>query len=353
MKTLDEIDLSLYGFFAFTEEKNNIQIDLMVADGYQPFDDCDLFLIPQGTIIAFKTNSFYGFHNVRITGDKIDYLQLNEVSSLDSVLNEEMVPGYNFYVFCDSKIMPHTYALNDKWTVSRPGMEHAPFMRCDYQKLGAAGFYPAENGYTVTKVFNLLNITGIGHIVRFETSNNRNMNPGSRSDYTAAKTLAGIFKLILEWQTVSKDPFNNQEDIALKSDAFIENLNLDNKVWEDIIAATGDLPLARYIRGNTDRSPVWEDTSISPDSLKEYFKSHCLYPDLYSLSSNLGLDIVDESLINNYLKHFEELLFKYFYDHGIDIELYESLDQICELDTTPEYIKKYIKEYKELKEINL
>jgi len=72
MKTLDEIDLSLYGFFAFTEEKNNIQIDLMVADGYQPFDDCDLFSIPQGTIIAFKTNSFYGFHNVRITGDKID-----------------------------------------------------------------------------------------------------------------------------------------------------------------------------------------------------------------------------------------------------------------------------------------
>jgi hypothetical protein len=330
MKALNEIDLSLYSFFAFTEQKGNIEIDLMVADGYQTFDDCDLFSIPQGTVIAFKTNSFYGFHNIRITGTKVDYIQLNEINTFDSILNEETVPGYNFYVFCDSRIMPHTYALNDKWTVSRPGMEHAPFMRCDYQKLGAAGFYPAENGYTVTKVFNLLNITGIGHIVRFETSNDRNMNPGSRSDYTAAKTLAGIFKLILEWQTVSKDPFNNQEEIALKANSFIENLNLEDEVWEDIIAATGDLPLAQYIRGNTDRSPELEDTSIAPASLKQYFKSHCLYYDLRSLSDNLDLDIFDNELKNIYINYLESIVFNYCISNNILYTDYNNLDQLIE-----------------------
>lgn len=322
MKTLDEIDLTLYSFFALTEEKDNIQIDINIASGYQPFDDCDLFSIPEGTIIAFKAGSFYGFHNIRITGSKVDYIQLNEVSLLDSVFNEHNISGYNFYAFCNSVVMPNTYAFNDKWTRN----DHAPFIRCDYQKMGAVTFYPANNGYNITKFFNLLNISGIGHIVRFETTNDRNMNPGTQIDYTAAKTLAGTFKQISEWKIVSKEPFNNQEDIAIKANLFIDNLNLGDEIWSDINSATGDLPLAQYIRGSVERSPELEDTSIAPESLKDYLKSHYLYSTLHSLKqTHPNGSAIPDSAIQKEKIAIAQRVFEFCLIHGLDFNNYQGI----------------------------
>lgn len=328
MSSITDIDPSLYDFYAFTSVEQPFELSVRIDSGYAAISNYDLFDIESGTVIAFKGENIMGFHDIKISGNQTDYIQTNDIKLLQSVLNEEQISGYNFYVFTDSKIMNSQYQVDERWFVE----DRSLFVRCDYQKLGASAFYPAVSGYNISKVFNLLSVTGVGHIVRFETSNDSNINPGTQSDYTAAKTLAGIFKLISEWDIVSKDPFNNQEDIAKKANLFIQNLNMNENIWDDINSLTEDLPLARYIRGNTDRSPELEDTYLSPDSLKQYFKSHCVYQSLFSLDKTLNLGIFDETFSNKYRADYEKMLLSFCYSQGIDIENFENLNELLSLN---------------------
>lgn len=345
MSSITDIDPSLYNFYAFTSIEQPFDLSVRIDSGYVEISDYDLFDIESGTVIAFKGENIRGFHEVKVSGSQTDYIQTNDIKLLGSVLNEEQTPGYNFYVFTDSQIMNNIYQVDERWFVENRSL----FIRCDYQKLGASGFYPAVVGYNITKVFNLLSITGVGHIVRFETSNDRNMNPGTQSDYTAAKTLAGIFKQISEWDIASKEPFNNQEDIAIKANLFIENLNMNGDIWNDINSVAGDLPLARYIRGNTDRSPELEDTCLSPDSLKQYLQSHCVYHTLVSLDRTLNLNIFDEAFTNKYRSDYEKMLLSFCYSEGVDIENFENLDELLNLNINNiNLLQNIILKYKEI-----
>ena len=49
------------------------------------------------------------------------------------------------------------------------------FVRCDYNKFGSVPFYPATNVLSMTKVFNILDICGIGHVICIYTDNTENM----------------------------------------------------------------------------------------------------------------------------------------------------------------------------------
>lgn len=345
MSDIFDIDPSLYSFYAFTSIEKPFDLSVRIDSGYASISNYDLFDIESGTVIALKGEDIKGFHDIKISGNQTDYIQTNDIKLLQSVLNEEQIPGYNFYVFCDSTIMNTQYQLDERWF----GEDRSSFIRCDYQKLGASAFYPAVSVYDITKVFNLLNVTGVGHIVRFETSNDRNMNPGTQSDYTAAKTLAGIFKLISEWGIVSKEPFNNQEDIAIKANLFIDNLNLGDKIWNDIYSATGDLPLAQYIRGSVERSPELEDISVAPESLKDYLKSHCVYQTLASLDKTLNLNIFDEAFTNKYRSDYEKMLLSFCYSEGIDIENFENLDELLNLNINNiNLLQNIISKYREI-----
>jgi hypothetical protein len=345
MSSITDIDPSLYNCYAFTAIEQPFELSVRIDSGYANISNYDLFDIESGTVIAFKGENIRGFHDVKISGNQTDYIQTNDIKILNSVLNEEQISGYNFYVFCDSQIMNSQYQVDERWFTE----DRSLFIRCDYQKLGASAFYPAVAGYNITKVFNLLSVTGVGHIVRFETSNDRNMNPGTQSDYTAAKTFSGILKLISEWDIASKEPFNNQEDIAIKANLFIENLNMNGSIWNDINSTTGDLPLARYIRGNTDRFPELEDTCLSPDSLKDYLKSHCVYHTLVSLDRTLNLNIFDEAFTNKYRSDYEKMLLSFCYSEGVDIENFENLDELLNLNINNiDLLQNIILKYKEI-----
>lgn len=345
MSSITDIDLSLYDFYAFTSIEQPFELSVRIDSGYAAISNYDLFDIESGTVIAFKGENLVGFHDIKISGNQTDYIQTNDIKLLGSVLNEEQISGYNFYVFCDSQIMNSKYQVDERWFAE----DRSLFIRCDYQKLGASAFYPTVSGYNISKVFNLLSITGVGHIVRLETSNDRNMNPGTQSDYTAAKTLAGIFKQISEWDIVSKEPFNNREDIAIKANLFIDNLNLGDKIWNDIDSATGDLPLAQYIRGSVERSPELEDTAAAPESLKDYLKSHCVYHTLASLDRTLNLNIFDEAFTNKYRSDYEKMLLSFCYSEGVDIESFENINELLSLNINNiDLLRNIISKYQEI-----
>jgi len=67
-----------------------------------------------------------------------------------------------------------------------------------------------------------------------------------------ARTLGELFKLIIEWDIVSKSPFNNSEVQSLISTKILDTLQMPNDVREEIMNNFPDTHVAMYLKGNPD-----------------------------------------------------------------------------------------------------
>lgn len=350
MNKIQNIDFSLYSLYAFTDEKSSFKLEFRIDSGYMEYVGYDLFEIESGTIICFKKDTFDGFHDVRITGNKVSFIQLSSNDKiLNTILNENNSDGHNFYLFLDSVIQENPFIFDENWNTE--GLNLPPsFSRCDYKKFGGGGFYEGSGsaGYNITDAFYILNITGIGHILRVETSDERRVTSEGPGLYTASRTLASMLKLLYEWAIVSKEPFNNQEKISSTASLFLENLNLNEDVLSDVLSSTCDMTVSRYIKGDTERSLEKESASISylPESFKNYIKYYYSYSDFYELNRTLELNIFDGEVSNAYLNYFGKKIFDYFYEKGIDVENFKNLDEVQESDLCPTYMKKIVSKYK-------
>jgi len=343
MSELDNIDISKYSSFAFTRQKGVTHAEVNTQSGYVNFDECDFFEITEGTIIAFNkvplgaNQHYHGFHDVKVTGDKIDYIQLVPINTVNQCLVEENSGFLSFYAFLNSVSQEGTQMVHSNWVndMKAPnGASLADAVRCDYGKLGGSPFYVQDhkNPHTITSVFYVASITGVGHIVKVNTSDKSSINRGERGEYTAARTLAGVYKLIMEWATVSKPPFSSAEPISIHAQDFLLASNFDQEVIDDLNERTGDMPLARYIRGNTERSEEIELQHMydTPDSLKTYFKEHCLYQDLLTLDENIGLGLASESIKNYYKTFFGPVIFRWLLNKKADIASLSTIDDLKE-----------------------
>jgi hypothetical protein len=330
MSSLSNIDINAYSWFAFTDQKQPFKAEVRVESGYVDFLGCDFFEIDSGTIICFRKETYAGFHDLKITGQKVDLVQMtSDTKALNFVLNETTQSGYNFYLFLGSKVQENNSIIDESYNTEGLGIRD-DFVRCDYRKLGGVSFYEPQTGYDIVSICYVLSVTGVGHVVRIGTSNTGNLNANTRGEYCAAKTLTGMMKVLHEWSIVSEEPFNNQEEIASSAVLFLQSLNLDDEIMSEIISSTGDMALARYIRGDLERSNEIENRGKyeMPESFSNYIKRHYSYPSLYELQESLDLDIFDDALIDNYLKHFEGLLFEYFFEHDIKVSSSADLETI-------------------------
>lgn len=347
MSNIHNIDFSLYSLYAFTNQVSPFKLELRIDSGYVEYTSYDSFETDSGTIICFKKNSHDGFHDIKITGDRTDYIQLTSGEGvMDRVFNEKQMSGYNFYLFMDSIIQNQPYMFDDSWNLEHLRLPE-DFSRCDYKKFGADAFYKADNGYNVTDVFYVLGVTGIGHIIKVQTSNEENLNPQSQVQYTAGRTLAGVLKSIYEWTVVAKEPFNNNEKVANSATEFLQSLNLSDDVIADIVSGTGDMSLARYIRGDMERTPEREIQSMydMPESFKEYIKHHFSYTSLYELNNSLNLNIFDTELTQKYRQYLENKIVGFYYKIGVDPEDFSSFEELLSLDVSTTYVKNIISKY--------
>lgn len=349
MSSIQNIDFSLYSNYAFTKMKQPFKTEIRIDSGYVDFTGCDLFDINDGTIICFKNQSYEGFHDIKITGDEVDYIQTVNQNILKRVIEEREDDYYIFYVFLDSTVQNSKFLFDESFNIKIPNLP-SDFIKCDYQKLGGTPFYPGRTGYDVTNVFYALSITGIGHVLRVETVNEGNKNQGIQAEYAASKTLTGMIKLLQDWAILRKEPFNNQEKISQSATEFLQNLNLGENVELDISDVEGDTHLARFIKGDIERSADQEVKSRfpMPESFKNYLKHHYTYQSLYDLNKNLNLNIFDDALIIKYKNYFEKILFNYCNKNGIDLDSMNSIQDLYNLESTKGYIKDIISQYVQL-----
>jgi hypothetical protein len=283
MKNISEIDPLLYMSYFLTEENSDIVLKFNTSNGLVDIDtdDYDTFSTNNGTIIAFK-QLHVGIQNyVYLSGLDRKYIQNQSYEIFEDIFNEPDKETLTIYSFMESVEIPskEQYEKQD-------GTLPEDFVRCDYNKFGSKPFYTANNPIAVTRIINLLDVCGTGHILRIDTNNVTNPNPDSQSANTGGKTLTGVLKTIYEWSESYKPPFSNTESISKSAHNFLEEIQMPENVLNDIIDGQVDMRVSRYLKGETRQVYSFDEVPEIPDSLKLFIKTRYKYLNLISMKEN-------------------------------------------------------------------
>lgn len=323
MKNINEIDTSKYHYYIYTDFVDNFNIKVPTLGGWiDLIDGYDIYSINNGSIIAFDSISLFGFHDIKfIQNEHERHIDLTTYEELDDVFQEKENFGFTFYIFAKSAEMPDSSIFRSDATIYGRPINQSTFARCDIGKYGAIPFELGAKPYNIKKVFNVISYSGLGHIVRIETSNSENQNKDHHSIYSASRTLEGCLKTIYEWSVVNQEPFNNEEDIAKASFNFINHIDIPNNLLNKIISRQPDMGVSKYIKTGDLVEDIFDEDRNMCDELKIHILSKCRYRSLSTLAKRhpASPDIPESVMVQEKIEA-EETLLKYCTLNGIDIE---------------------------------
>lgn len=321
MKDISEIDLKKYRTFAYTDISgpfdvyvNSLGGEIKVTSGFE------IFNIDNGSIVAFDDLAVYGFHDCYFRNNsETRHIELTEYENLRYVFEEKPQYNFAFYIFCKSSKVPNHSLFHPDAKFKDQDINQSTFARCDFDKYGGVAFEYGRNPYNIAKVFNVLNLSGYGHIVRLEVLDDWYKDSDTHGKYTAATSLSGMIKLINDWAIVSGPPFNNTEEISLCSKSFLENIGLSNHCLEEIRNLQPETPLEYYLSGGQDKDWLSPEKQEMPILLKNFISNKCRYKSLNSLKNNHpSKPNIPQSILEQELHMYNLTIFEYCIYYGID-----------------------------------
>lgn len=323
MKNINEIDTSQYSYYVYTDLVGDFDVKVPTLGGWvDVMNGYDIYATDSGSIVAFDSISVFGFHDAKFVKNGVErHVELKTYEELDDTFEEKEPFGLTFYIFAKSAEMPSTSVFNPNATIHGKPINQSTFARCDIGKYGAIPFELGENAYNIKNVFNVMNYSGLGHIVRIETSDSENKNINHHSIYTYGRTLEGTIKTAYEWSVVAQDPFNNNEEIAIHSLNFIQNIDLPSDILNLILTRQPGMAISRYLQTGESVGDIDDENRSMSKELKDFIMSKCAYRSLSVLSKRHPANIqIDESILLQEKIEAEETLLKYCTLNGIDIE---------------------------------
>jgi hypothetical protein len=304
MKRIEEIDVSLYELYHLTDFNDDFILKVQTKDGLMEIDDYDLFSTDSGTLIAFGKSHLWGYHEyycIHSSGTRI--IQSLPYEETYDMFDQELGDTVTMYTFMNSIAIP---AVPQKIDNTTPD----DLVRCDYDKYGPLAFYDAPNQVAITRVRHILGLSGIGHLMCISTSNIKNPNFDHQSVNSGGRTITGGIKAIYEWSKVNEEPFNNNENIAIKANQFLQGIGIPEDVLMDVVNSQVDMRVARYLKGETRLGYHLDENTETPQSFKDFYKSVCRYRNLFNIKRNHsnGSSIPD-SVIANEIKNIENKLY--------------------------------------------
>lgn len=333
MKNINELDPRKYKYYIYTDLSGDFKIQVPTLGGWVDLmDGYDIFSINNGSIIAFDSVSLYGFFDAQIIqGDQKRHFELTTFEELEDVFQEKETHGFTFYIFTKSAEMPAASVFGANATINGKPINQSTFARCDIGKYGAIPFELGAKPYNIKYVFNVMNYSGFGHIVRIETLEEANKNTSHHSLYMATRTLEGAIKTIYEWSVVAQEPFNNKEPQATAALNFINNPYLEDSVVNTAISRQPDMGLAQYIKSGETVVDILHENRVMSDDLKNFIMSKCRYKSLNLMFKNHPANPeIPEMILNQEKEEAEEVLLKYSVINGVDFEN-KSLQDIKEI----------------------
>jgi hypothetical protein len=324
MKNITEINPYDYESFYYLGDVSDTNLQVKTSNGYINIDNYEIINTSSGKIIGF-TRVIPGHHNYFCSLNSKN-INLTYFDQMFDILDKKPFETFKFFLFVDSVEMPAYEEFAENFNRSKTVDGNVP-IRCDYNQYGGFAFDLPENGYTILKLMNALNIAGVGHVAYFETAENENTNPYHVSINHAARTYAGILKTIYEWSVVADQPFNNQEKIAQKAKLMWEQLELPEDLKNWIINDYCDMRVSRFLKGETEIIQDVEAEEQMPEVLSNYIKSNCKYRTLSSLANSHPDNIViPSSILEDEKNTIENQLYDFVVRNNINYQNKNYLD---------------------------
>lgn len=89
---------------------------------------------------------------------------------------------------------------------------------------------------------------------------------------TVAPTLPHLFRSMIEWDYVFHEPFNNMEESAELSHKALSILGMTNEIRNSFIEHYPDMPIAKYLNGNTNAKDLPGSGNLTSD-LENYLNN--------------------------------------------------------------------------------
>lgn len=346
MKSILDIDLAKYRTFVYSSFTSDFDVyvstvggDVLVNSGF------DIFSIGNGSIVAFDFFSIYGFHDCKFKqGSQIEHVELTEYENLHYVFNETPEKNFAFYIFTKSGEVPPQSLFRPDARYNNKEISASTFQRCDFGKYGGIPFEYGRKPYNIAKVFNPLNISGVGHIVRLEVLDNWYNDIDTHSKYTAAMTMSGIIKLIDDWSYVNNPPFNNQEEISKSAKKFMESLALPSGLLDEIRQSQPQSVLEYYLKGGADDLSGMSPENMSmTNGLKNFILGKCRYKSLNSMFNNHPKNPqIPEEILNKEINMYNSIIYRYCVLNNIDynnltVEILQEAFKVFKIDQNFEY----------------
>lgn len=342
MNNTAEIDPTLYACYYSLETTEPFSIWTQTPAGNVEYTNYDLFKADSKTIIAFKHFSM----------SKTEYNYIIKFADDEQVLQWACYEHIYEHVNATKTTTDGVYTIMN--SVSVPDLmksNHNPLLpyadRCDTDTYGVVAYKltdgvspehidsQAFNGQTIKLTFPMFNSLGAAHIVFFKVKDVGTSYRDWPVVTAISKTLAGCFKLMTEWSSLTGQPFNDTDEIAVDCNNFINNLDIDQAIINEINEQQSDMPIYRFLKGEPDPRHELDETLTCGPLLTNWIKTNVRYKSLNALVANVpNPPAIDTAVLKAEHQDIVSAIFVHCIKNNIDLS-WVTIDYLIETISDP------------------
>lgn len=318
---LSEIDIDLYSSYYLTSFNEDFEVYEPAENGNKNLIDCDKFLTSSGILIAFKKTDKV---------QSVEYNYIAENSSGKEIIQCLCFEDFLFDINETESNNNSLYAITSTGVIEgQPKQDgissHDDTERCDFGKLGARPLLSLRDNigskvfdhrdFAPDKISNLtcvLSFLNSGQILKFDFINERPDISGYPAFTAMSKTFLGILKTILEWNSVTEEPWNNDEEVASVCRGIVNNLDIPTDVINLINNTQVPMVVYRYLTDpDTSRQKFAENWEID-DLILTFLKTKVRYKTIGSLIKNCGrIFDINSNILSDEKEKIESQIFEF------------------------------------------
>jgi hypothetical protein len=337
-KNIEDYDPSIYACYAVTNIKEDFKIYTVHPSGLREYEHYDVYEIENKTLIAFTKIKFFATDFVYrvISENHTEEIQSENYEFVEDVLNDSYDKNKNGFFIMQS-VSNYQEALGG---VPSPVDDTR---RCDLEDYAAVGFldtnkegapdvvdrnssFVGENvkGWTVF----LSSMSNI-YIVKVEYFNE--LNDRSYKEWPIrvnfCRTFSHAIKMAYEWNILSQDPWNSNENIAVRCSKAFSDWSIPQEALEELVESQPDTVLSLYLSGDEDPRKSIEENSIVPEKFKKWYMSKLRYRTIYSLLNNYPEPLnIPQSIIDKEIEFFETIVSDFLLKNALDPDTTSCID---------------------------
>ena len=328
-KLAQEYDPSNYACYAITSVKEPFTLNTVHPRGLQEYLHYDIYDIGDKTLIAFTKINFYKTDFVYrvISENCTEEIQSENYEFVEDVLNDSYEKNTNAFFIMQS-VSDYKEALGG----APSPVDDA--RRCDLEDYAAVGFLDTnkEDALDVCDRSKLGgdNVTGwtvfmssMANIYIVKVGYSSELNDRHYKDWPIrvnyCRTFSHAIKMAYEWSILSKDPWNSNDNIAIRCGNAFADWSIPQDALEELVESLPDTVLSLYLSGDENPRRSIEENSMVPEKFKKWYMSKLRYRTIHSLMNNYPETLnIPQSIIDKEIQFFEEEVYNYMIENMLD-----------------------------------